>query len=531
MTHTKLSCGKTLIELTKYKGLTFWWYRNQGFHEFVERYYSGDFYLKVKPSFFSILFFYKKIELFFDLATILLIKSTLALLGKNLTRKGKIKRKILVTAQDREWKYTRDIESLKLKKSDNFYDSILKILHNEFDLIGIYPLDIYRQTNGFKVYLDKLINWYIPHKSFERYWSFKVWKKERDAGKHFRSVYKTIRNDKVFRELCNYQGRDLFPYIDLQFKLYFLVLFPRAVKYIEIAKELIKKEKPDLVLLQDENGDFGRSLIWASKQKKVPTVAIQHGVITQTDPAYIYEQEDKDTIILADKTCVYGQYHYDLLNKYSVYPSEKLFITGSPKYDIIHHANKFYSRKSFLKRYNISSTNKIILWTTTCHGINDVENLSNFNTVFGAIQNLNDCTLIIKQHPREGARYTNWIKDCVKNYKIDVRVTPKKSDTIEQIYNCDLMITKQSATAMEAIAFNKPVIILNLSGDHDTVEYVREGVAAGVYVEKNLQTTIENLLNDDTELAKNRGKYLEKNLHKIDGKASQRVVDQIKSFL
>ena len=80
---------------------------------------------------------------------------------------------------------------------------------------------------------------------------------------------------------------------------------------------------------------------------------------------------------------------------------------------------------------------------------------------------------------------------------------------------------------MEAVALSKPVIILNLSGETDPVEYVKEGVALGVYREPDLLAALKRLLKDDSELAARRDRYIEKYLYKIDGKATQRVIEII----
>jgi hypothetical protein len=77
---------------------------------------------------------------------------------------------------------------------------------------------------------------------------------------------------------------------------------------------------------------------------------------------------------------------------------------------------------------------------------------------------------------------------------------------------------------MEAVALNKPVIILNLSGEPDPVEYVQEGVALGIYTKDELISGIKRLLSDDSELASNRARYVENYLYKMDGLATDRVV-------
>jgi len=84
---------------------------------------------------------------------------------------------------------------------------------------------------------------------------------------------------------------------------------------------------------------------------------------------------------------------------------------------------------------------------------------------------------------------------------------------------------------MEAVALKKPLIVLNLSRKPDLVEYVKEGVAIGIYDKDDLKITIEKLLKDDINLVKNRDGYVKKYLYKIDGKATERIVDAIKYLI
>ena len=233
--------------------------------------------------------------------------------------------------------------------------------------------------------------------------------------------------------------------------------------------------------------------------------------------------------LIADYFLVPGTKFKDM--KKDAKDSERIMVTGQPRYDVLFYADKIYSKEKFLKEYKINPDLKIVLWATRCHGLSDEENKKNFRAVFKAMQDLKGTTLIIKQHPGEGEKYTKMIKDYLGENKISAVVMPKSSDTYEQLFVCDLMITKNSTTAMEAVALNKPVIILNLSGEPDSMEYVKEGVALGVYKNDDLKQVIEKLLEDDLELAKNRKRYIEKYLYKIDGKATDRVVKLIEEMI
>jgi len=207
--------------------------------------------------------------------------------------------------------------------------------------------------------------------------------------------------------------------------------------------------------------------------------------------------------------------------------AERVVVTGLPRYDILIHAHEVYSRQAFLERYNLDARHKIVHWSTQCHVLSQEENASNFKAIFGAINNLEGVSLVIKQHPAEPEKFTEEIMRQMKSYGINAVITPKNSDTYEQLFVCDLMITRHSTTAMEAVALGKPVIILNLSGKPDPVEYVQEGVALGIYNSGDLCAAMKRLLVDDSEMSAQRERYIEKYLYKIDGEATHRVIDII----
>jgi UDP-N-acetylglucosamine:LPS N-acetylglucosamine transferase len=475
---------------------------------------------------------YKTIEPYLDFSKVIAVRLIVKLYGKTKSwgEKNRVP-KIFFTSQDLEWKLIRDYETNRLKKSDAFFDSIIKKLEagGECKLVGIYPLGL--SIRSLRVFIDKLISWYVLHIPFDFYWSLDVCKREKEAFRYFRDLWKGLADDEDFRKLCTSNGRNLYTHMEMELEFYFHVLFPRIVKYIEMAKQMIDKEKPDLILAVNEYGEFERALVVAGKLKGIPTLAVQHGIITPTHYGYIFSQEDKGKVLLPDTTCVYGQYHKELLTKNSIYGPEQVVVTGEPRYDVLHRVDKIYSKKEFLEKYRISPDNRILLWATQCHGLSDEENIKNLGAVFETVQNIKNATLLIKQHPGEGEECTKMIEDCLTNYKIDVVITGKSSDTYEQLFVCDLLITRSSTTAMEAVALNKPVIILNLSGEPDAVDYVEQGVALGVYKEDDLKPSIEKLLKDPSELAKNRNKYVERYLHKIDGKTTERVTQVIEKMM
>jgi hypothetical protein len=372
-------------------------------------------------------------------------------------------------------------------------------------------------------------------KPIETYLTFDVIKTTYNICKIYDEEWSKLINSPGFIRSIQYNGSALFALLEHDFKDLFKYRVFNTILYIELVKRAIEATNPKAIVIACENCMFGRAAVIAGHIKEVPTLAIQHGIISPKNLSYVHNEEDKDEIILPDITCVSGQYQYNLLTKDSIYEPEQVIVTGQPRYDILHNIDKTYSKKSFLKKHGIDPDHKIVIWITQSHWLSDEENTKNLVAIFKSMQNLKNTTLIIKQHPGERKKDTKKIKQYLTDYKINAVMMPKSSNTYEQIFVCDLMITKHSTTAMEAVALNKPVIVFNLDVDGidgaDFAGYVKEGVACGVYKEEELTTTIDELLQDDSHLAKNRDEYVEKYMYKIDGKATERVVNIIENIL
>lgn len=308
---------------------------------------------------------------------------------------------------------------------------------------------------------------------------------------------------------------------------------------LKITEKMLTSLKPKVLVLTCEYCGGNRELLFNARIQGIPIIALQHGEINFLHRGYIFEKgEINDNLLIrspfvqiAEKTAVFGEFYKDILTQGSVYPSESVIVTGQPRYDSLAVLGDHYSRSRFEKKWEIPPGRKIILWTTQCHGIPDWENVLNFQAVFNGLQKIDNVILFIKQHPGEGKKYSKMIRDVLANYNIDVIIVPKNADTFELLYSSDIVITRHSTTGTEAVALHKPLIVLNLSGRPDLVDYVKKGVALGVYSNEDLVPAMKKLLIDDTDLAIHREEYIQQHLYKIDGKSSERVVEVINGMV
>ncbi|HJH27245.1 MAG TPA: hypothetical protein C5S37_10895, partial [Methanophagales archaeon] len=431
ISETKIKNGKSLIELTTYDGIAMWRFVEGDFDKFVRYIHSTEVPIYMKMPLIDHLKKSSFLYFMYEFFASFLCRLNVKLYRSKTSHK---KNRILVTTPNLTWRIIPDSYTKKSKKGDAFFDSLISMLrkNDENEIITTYPLGY--SISDLEVIIDKRRKQKdIVHKPFDIYWSFNVWRKARIANKYFSDLWIDLKNDESFKKLLEYQNIN-FDLVEDRFSHYFTVVFGVMGGYIEMAKRMIEEEKPDLILLMNENGRFERALIIAGKLKGIPTLAIQHGVINPFQKLYMYTQEEispegsvkSPYCPIPDKTAVYGNHHKDLLTKVSAYPEDSVVVTGQPRYDILYYASEIYDKEKFFRKYIINLEHKIVLWTTQCHGLSNEENIKNFKAVFETMQNIKDATLVIKQHPGEGREYTKTIEKYLNSYNIDAVLTPKE---------------------------------------------------------------------------------------------------------
>ena len=96
------------------------------------------------------------------------------------------------------------------------------------------------------------------------------------------------------------------------------------------------------------------------------------------------------------------------------------------------------------------------------------------------------------------------------------------------------MLTINSTAAIEAIILDKPVIVVNLTGEVDIMPYAQSGAALGVYKEEELVSAINDALNDKNtirQLKEARKMFESEHAYKVDGKSTERVVELIERII
>ncbi len=476
--------NKTIIDLLAYDNISLWWnIQNKFFGRLVsltENSFNQNHKAATAEMRYDLLRpVLRDLKVFLSKAAVKLSKS------KNRIQEGS--HKVLFFTDDSNWRELRGHDSHGRGKTDVFYEPIVRNLESGVNTVAVYPMSF--SLNGLGILYNRLYNWHIPFKPFHFYMYKKARKSELRTKKHASQIWKQISREKCLKKFkwIEQQGISYASFVNI-LEYFVCIYFPYCVRCIEVAKNMIDYENPDVIVLAKESSAFEQSIIIAAKTKGIPTLAIQHGSLTKDDFCNDFHPAVA-RIVLPDITCVYGKREFGLFTQ-SMYKPWEVVVTGSHKLDFLPRTNEVYKKDKILEKFNIKKVKKIILWTTQSHALSEIENQKNLTAVSNSIKNMQGVCLVIKQHPDENEEHRKLISKYLLYYNIDAVLPASNSDPYELLFACDVLITKHSTTAIEAIAMNKPVIILNLSGQSDLIDVVDKKVAMGVYREEDLQRVL-----------------------------------------
>lgn len=510
--------GKGLIELTTYDGIALWWFYRFDLYDLPES--SPLIKLLTRNTYFDLF-----ASFLYNFFASTLISAPSRHPKEKTDRKQRPK--VLVVDYDVYWRDIRDLTG-RLRKGNAYYDFLMaELKKRNFKIVTVYPP--VTPISGLKMMIDKSKRQKgIIHKVSNTYWHAEIWKKEYEAKRYFRKIWKSIlKNDETFVDLLGkYRLKAGLSYC-------FNHSFGALIRRIEMAKELVEREKPDLILLTSEYGHFERALVTAGKLKGIPTLALQHGFIGPLHKGYMYPKNsisasgsiEAPYCPIPDKTAVYGEYYYDLLTRVSAYPPSSVAVTGAPRYDVLAVADKIFSRKEFCARSNLDPDRKIVLVATQGWHMRETF----IRSVLTALKHFPEVQIVVKPHPNEKE---DFYENVAKKENIRVTILPSKSDTFDALYACDLLVSAFSTTITEAVILGKLVVTLNLTAE-EPAPYYRE-VTLRVNRKEDLAPAIRKALYDEKTRKRLKivgRKFTLKHACRQDGKATERVASLIEQMI
>jgi hypothetical protein len=347
---------------------------------------------------------------------------------------------------------------------------------------------------------------------------------EQRLRQRLRKAFKEMLKDGSLSEIIKTEDVSLWPQLRNDFRHLSLVILPRLMWHLAIAKNFLINSRPRLVVSSDVADPRTRIYCLLARQLQIPSLEIQFGLY---DPTSVEWQ-----FFVADQLAVWGETSLGVMLDHGI-PPKSIKITGSPRHDLM----AMSSGTSSMYKLQKSDTTVIprrpftVLFASTySSGTFDSIKPDALKSTKKAVFNL--CTqanlnLIVKPHPLEDPR--ELIKLATKMQR--VTIADPAEDIRELIKKCDCFITLGSTATMDAIIARKLVIQPLFKPTASCIDiFSRSGailVANSIeefdhYLQKASTNSLEELLN---EMEPARQAFLHAWVFKADGESSRRVAN------
>ena len=231
---------------------------------------------------------------------------------------------------------------------------------------------------------------------------------------------------------------------------------------------------------------------------------------------------------LVDKIAVTGEFAKEILTQCGV-DRDRLVVTGRPTYDALIRAEDHFEKDEICRRLGLDPTRKIVVYTS--ENLPALESEVMGRAICQAVKQFSGLQFVVKVHPSELdlSMYHRMTKDM----GVEALIT-RDANIYEVLYVCDALITGFSATALDAMMLDKPVITINFTGLEDPLPFAESGAAIGVYEAKDLRGAVENGLfneEDREKLREARERFIYEHAYKKDGKSTERVIKLIERMV
>lgn len=351
------------------------------------------------------------------------------------------------------------------------------------------------------------------------------WTKE--VGKEVRDLQKSIRQTDVKLQLLNALSgiipdmyRHLFPNFKNLFNWFFKVSLPHIVPQVVLARHILKKHRPALVISPDTADSRTRAYTVLCQLMGIPCMDIQFGLAG--DEAIEWR------FLAADRVAIWGETSKEAILKQKV-PIERIAITGSPRHDCLVNLSLSEVQK---KRAMLGVPEKsalIVLASTYCFKTRD-----NYadpkilramqHAIFEAADRTSNIFLIIKPHPVEDGRETQVLLGKSPN----VLFVDGSSDIRELITVCDAFISFGSTTTIDALIAHKLTICPIFPGWTFSDIFKHSGATLVPESAEELANIFKMVADGSHSTAKARLEparqaFLQRYMYRIDGLAAARV--------
>jgi len=445
-------------------------------------------------------------------------------------------RTVLFLSHAAFWKSRRDPETGEEGEYEHYFDALLPRVAAEPGLrtcvVAVGPRAAFRRR-GAGARLAEWLRLHAgagPYVAINRFTSRRVAGEVLRATRQVRQLWRSLDRSPAVHEAFSHRGVPFFDLARPDLAATLLLQLPWAVRCYEEMAEALERISPSLVVLYAESSGWGRAAVAACRARGVATLALQHGILYPRYYSYLHDADETDCP-RPDLTAVFGDAAKRFLVEHGGYAPESLAVTGSPKFDELAGLAQRLDRAALRRGLGVAPEQKLLLVASRFRGIRDTHQAigSAFPRLLSAVGRMDDVRLVVKPHPAEAAEpYERVVRQLGS---AGIRVLAPKASLDELFVAADALVTVESLSAVEALVLDRPVLVLNMPTN--LAEMVEQGMALGVGVDEDPEAALRLLLFDAetaAALGRARERYLRDVAHGADGRATERLLELVRSL-
>ncbi len=289
--------------------------------------------------------------------------------------------------------------------------------------------------------------------------------------------------------------------------------------WIEMVRRAMEYWSPKVVLVADEAMPINVIQMLLAETAGTASVHVPHGAILE---------HPKHRACTATRIAVGG----DAVRRFLVSlgtDSERIVTTGSPQFDSLADREAL-DAAPIRDDLGIPSDRPVVVYTMLSgQGVTPREDvIAATEEVLAACREMSgEAAFVFKRHPADRA---NILEQMGADTSALGAIVTYDAPIHPLLMVADVVVTQMSTTGQEALMLGKSLAVVNLSGRDDSIPYVAYGAAVPVNRSGALADAIRLALTDDatrSRLRTGRDEFVRDFAYRVDGRATERVVDEI----
>jgi len=359
--------------------------------------------------------------------------------------------------------------------------------------------------------------------SIWQYWNAEVEAQAHGMRKELQTALAELKEMRALPQIIEDQDRSLWSQMQDIFIRFFRAYLPRLLSEVAIARHILEKYRPALVISPDVADPRTRIYCLLCLQIGIPSLEIQFGMYGKDSVEWQF--------FVADRVAVWGEKPRTVLISHGI-PDRKITVTGSPRHDSLFKASMVDREMTSARPCGEQA--KVVVLFASSYSVGAYDEISDAGSkpltsikkaVFQASKQTTGLSILVKPHPLENVKSTKQLASGCRN----VVFADQQADIRELIKRCDVFITLGTTATLDALILNKLVIWPAFPGFvwWDDL-FLQSGVTIVVRNPKELAHNLQSLVDGSRkkmllDLEKARQKFLQQWVYKTDGHASARI--------